>query len=402
MSMRILYLTREAYPSFRPDLLNLFGQCLPKRSVYCDLVAMAAGGVDAPWGAGRVFSSKSNSRILRLVLRLILPFKLFTLPRKETYGAIQVRDRVVGALIGLVAAKFYRIPFFYWMSFPFPESWLDLGSGVDPSNSSAKKRLFWRLRGHIASWILYKCVLPRATHIFVQSQAMREMLVARGIPETRMTPVPMGVVLPQNLASIVPSDDSRLIGRKVLVYLGALERVRRPEVMIEAMALVVREEPKALLVLVGDSQIPGERLWLESEIARLGLGDSVIITGWLPQSEALRYLCAGRVGLSPFPRTRVLDVASPTKVCEYLAYGVPVVANDQRDQAELIARTRGGYCVQLSPAAFARAACDLLAAPVEAAAMGARGRQEIALLRSYEVIADDLVTIYEKLLKHSA
>jgi glycosyltransferase involved in cell wall biosynthesis len=327
---------------------------------------------------------------------------LFALSGRQSYAAIQVRDRVLGALIGLLAARWRGLPYFYWMSFPFAEAWQDMGRAPVASVHARLRRLAWGLRGRLAAWLLYRIVLPRADHVFVQSAAMREMLVRRRIPAARMTPVPMGVAIPSCPECIAPADDPRLAGRHVLVYLGALERIRHPEIMVEAMQAVVQQVPDALLVLVGDSQTPGERSWLEAEIQRLGMAEHVFITGWLPADQAWRYLRAASIGLSPFPRTPVLEVASPTKICEYLAYGLPVIANDQPEQAYLLGATGGGLCVALSAEGFAQGILELLADPDRARTMSVAGRAAIAQLRSYDVIGAQLAARYRQLLEPRA
>lgn len=398
MTVRLLYLTRESHPSFRPDIATLFGQYLPRHGVQSDLVALDDGAAPSGWAAGAALLRRPRGRLRRLWARQALALDLYRHARRGRYDAIQVRDRIAGALLGLIVARLRGLPFFYWMSLPFPDAWLDLGAGAAANSASPLQRWAWRARGMVASVILYRLVLPRADHLFVQSDAMLAMLAAKGLPASRMTPVPMGVAIPESLDAVVASDDARLAGRRVIVYLGALERLRHPEVMIEAMVDVARRHPDALLVMVGDSQHPGERAWLEQEIVRHGLQGHALITGWMPAVQAWRYLRAAEIGLSPFPRSRILEVASPTKVCEYLAYGIPVVANDQPDQAALIAQTGGGLCVPLTPAGFAAGMLELLDDPARARAMAQAGRAAIAGLRSYDVLAAALAAQYRRLL----
>lgn len=396
--MRLLYLTREASGSFRPDIATLFGQVLPQEGVCSDLVALAAPE-PASWGGGKLFTRTGRGSLGRHWARLRLAIDLFGLARHGHYDAIQVRDRILGAAVGVLAARWRGIPFFYWMSFPFAELWQDMGSGRAESSVSLLGRLMWRVRGKIAGWLLYRCVLPNAAHVFVQSEAMGRMLEARGVPPGRMTPVPMGVSMPSAETDVAPADDPRLAGRRVVIYLGALERIRHPEIMLEAMCRVRVEAPDALLLLVGDSQIPGEREWLVGEIERLGLGEQVLVTGWLPFSDARRYLRSACIGLSPVPRSRILDVGSPTKVCEYLAYGIPVVANDQPDQAQLLAETGGGVSVDFSASGFAQAILSLLADPDRAVAMAQAGRAAVRGRRDYAVLGRHLAEVYRHLLK---
>jgi glycosyltransferase involved in cell wall biosynthesis len=402
MTIRLLYLTREPHPSFRPDIATLFGQYLPRHGVCSDLVALQ-DGEQAAWAGGGAHTRKGKGKLGRIMTRMGLACSLFRLARGPQYQAIQVRDRIGGALIGLLAARWRGLPFFYWMSFPFAELWQDMGTGREAASGSRLSRLKWRVRGSLAAFILYRVVLPRADHVFVQSDAMAAMLARRGLDPDAMTPVPMGVAVPDHLDQVAPSDDPRLAGRKVVIYLGALERMRHPEVMVEAMAEVRRSEPQALLVLVGDSQTPGDRAWLEQQVRRCGVQDHVLITGWMAPADAWRYLRAATVGLSPIPCSRVLSLGTPTKVCEYLAYGLPVVANgDHPDQAALLEQTQGGLCVAPTAAGFAAGILELLADPQRASAMAAAGREAIRAARSYDVLAEALARQYGRLLAQPA
>ena len=52
--VRLLYLTAEQWPTFRADLVALFGKYLPRHGVVCDLATeRAEGGGAPPWPAGR-------------------------------------------------------------------------------------------------------------------------------------------------------------------------------------------------------------------------------------------------------------------------------------------------------------------------------------------------------------
>lgn len=391
-SHRIAYLTREAHPSFRPDLVDLFGKHLPAFGIYSDIVAL--GDPTAVWSGGSATTRQTKGCFSRMFARFMLISDVYRLARRDC-SAVQVRDRMFGGALSLIVARFLRRPFFYWMSFPFPEAWL----ATRTSHSGLIRGLYWRLRGALSYLILYYFVCRYADHVFVQSDTMLEEMVKKGVRRARMTAVPMGVDMPEDLDEIVPHDDPRLTGRKVIVYLGALERIRQPDVMVRAMSRVTEIFSDTVLCLVGDSQTPGERAWLEELIESLGLRDKVFITGWLSPTVARRYLRAAFVGVSPFPRTGVLESASPTKVCEYLGYGLPVIANDQPDQAWLIEQTGGGLCVPLSAEGFAEGICRLLADPEMAARMGQQGRQRVAALRSYPVIARKLAQTYRTLLQ---
>ena len=243
----------------------------------------------------------------------------------------------------------------------------------------------------------YGLVLPRARHIFVQSRRMVEDVAAHGIPISRMTPVPMGVDLEGSLPSrVAPIQDARLAGKRVVAYLGTLDRTRRIEVLFEMLVTARIACPDLMLVLAGDTEDAAHRDWLRREAQRLGVGDAVLWTGWLPTEQAWSYVRAAEVGLSPFPRGFLLDSASPTKAVEYMALGLPVVVNDNPDQAMLVEESGAGLCVPYRAETFAAALLTLLADARLRQEMGSRGQEYIAKVRGYDRIAEQVATAYRK------
>ena len=119
MTIRILFLTRETFPTFRPDVKTLFGESLRKQGIFSDIVAMQEGNQSGAWPAGKIFLGRADSRIRRILTRLRLAFDLFSLSNKAQYDAIQVRDRIFGALIGLMAARWRGLPFCIGCLSPF-------------------------------------------------------------------------------------------------------------------------------------------------------------------------------------------------------------------------------------------------------------------------------------------
>ena len=121
--MRLLFATIEPCPTFRPDVAALFGKFLPRFGVTSDLVTERAPGVagEVSWGGGEALLISSCGGRSRRYAANLLHYAL-TLLRADRakYQAIQVRDMPLVALLGLLAARLKKLPFFYWMSFPTP------------------------------------------------------------------------------------------------------------------------------------------------------------------------------------------------------------------------------------------------------------------------------------------
>ncbi len=161
------------------------------------------------------------------------------------------------------------------------------------------------------------------------------------------------------------------------------------------LVIVKKQISNVLLVLAGDTEDSDHRAWLKQEAQRLGVAESILWTGWQPMQEGWRYVIAAEVGLSPFPRGYLLDMASPTKAVEYMALGLPVVANDNPDQQQVIVESRAGLCVPMSAQDFANATLTLLNDSKLRANMSVLGKAYVAEKRSYQQLAKALAAGYK-------
>jgi len=273
------------------------------------------------------------------------------------------------------------------LSYPFPEEYLRRAS-----DGTARYPFLYRIRGATFAFLLYRILLRAADHVFVQSEAMRREIARKGIPLEKMTAVPMGIKAPQFAHSdegtagtgrtAIPSDV------RSFLYLGSLARSRYIDFLLRVLVKVCAEMPDARLYLVGKADDVKDEEFLKQEARRLGVFDSVVFVGQLPQSKALQYVQDADVCVSPLYPTPVFNVASPTKLVEYMAMGKAVVANTHPDQQFLIEASGGGYCVPYEEEAFAKAILALLRAPDMARMMGERGRRYALQHRTYGTIAD--------------
>lgn len=112
-----------------------------------------------------------------------------------------------------------------------------------------------------------------------------------------------------------------------VVHLGDTTIVRGAEVAVDACS-----ELGMPLRLIG-RVAQGTRATLQ---ARSGLGDRLVFEGVLPNPLALEQVAVSSVGLAPLLDIPNYRHSQPTKVLEYLALGVPVVASDLPGTSELV------------------------------------------------------------------
>lgn len=398
--LSIAFVIRDPLPPIRADVLTLFGAEMPRYGIGTDLVGQVGGDAAAGgWSAGAVHPVGSLKHRLASVLS---PFwdavGLFRAWRRAPLDCIQVRDKIASGLVGRVAAAVLGLPFVYWMSFPIVE-----GFEVRRDEIGRRGRgplwLAHAARAALSRYAIYRLVLPGARHIFVQSDAMADWLAAKGFERARMTAVPMGVDAALfRRASVTPSSDPRLDGRRVMVYLGRIAQSRKSDFLLDVVDALRASQPDILLVIAGDAPSADEMAWMRASIARRGLDDHVLLTGWLPQQAALGYAVRAEVGLSPIPRGTLFDVSSPTKLVEYLALGIPSVANDIPDQKLVITQSGAGLCAPMEAAAFRDAVLELLGNPTMASQFAARGPGWVRTHRTYTVLAERVAAAYEQVL----
>ncbi len=400
--MRLFYFVTDSYPAWRVDLTELFSYELKKL------------GLQTDWSmrrddSGAWCSVNHNDEMIYLPLavseiplitpivrclgefsgEILLTIKLLFGPY---YDFIQVRDnRYTAAFFAWLVARIRGSKFIYWVSFPFPENDLEKAK-----LSSGPRRIFLNVRGILTQWWLYKVVLPRADHIFVQSERMRQNIASYGLVINRMTPVPMGA----STRLLEWCKTARIAVEPGSVnYMGTFARTRRLDIIIQAFALVLQQLPSAKLYLVGRGDTVDERQFLEDFTMKLGISDNVVFTGFLPMEQAWKLAAKAAVCLSPMCPVRILLSTSPTKINDYLALGRPIVANEHPEQSEIIASSGAGICVPWSAESFANAIIFLLSHPGDAEKMGKKGPAWVAENRRYNRLAAQVFHQYRSLLE---
>jgi glycosyltransferase involved in cell wall biosynthesis len=159
--------------------------------------------------------------------------------------------------------------------------------------------------------------------------------------------------------------------RPVALFVGRLEKIKAPEVLVAAMEIVRKELPEATAVFVGKSSEERDGLpyidWIK---ANAGDTSGCTFIGDVPQKEIMSYLSLSRV----LVMSSVFDVY-PLASLEAMAAGRPVVVTTTTGVAEQIEQTGAGRSVPAGdPEALAEALLPFLADSRCAAAAGAKAQ----------------------------
>jgi len=176
----------------------------------------------------------------------------------------------------------------------------------------------------------------RADRVFVITEALRRLMIERGVPGEKLVVLPNGVHADRFEPR--PRDaeleaELGVAGKAVIGYAGGLVDYEGLELLLEAVALLRERRSDFHVVVVGDGHHESQ---LHDLSARLGLGDLVTFTGRVPHEEVARYLSLFDV--APFPRLPlpVCEAISPIKPFESMAMGRAVLVSSVAALTEIV------------------------------------------------------------------
>jgi glycosyltransferase involved in cell wall biosynthesis len=172
---------------------------------------------------------------------------------------------------------------------------------------------------------------------------------------------------------------------------GRLAPEKGMDVLVRAFQQIVRSEPRARLVLVGDGP---ERGNLEKLARTAGVSDRVAFLGW--RDDAVRLNAAFDVAAVP----SVWDEPFGLVVVEAMAAGIPVVASAVGGIPEIIEPGSTGWLVSPGdPDALADALIAALRDPARREAMGREARRQAGERFSMESCRRKYYEVFEKVLR---
>ncbi len=171
---------------------------------------------------------------------------------------------------------------------------------------------------------LIRWALCRATGIISVSCALRDSMVALGIPLSRITVIPNGV--DTRVFNSIPRGDARVLLKlapsdKIILFVGRLEEEKGVEYLIRAVADIFRtnEMPMLKLYIAGEGVLRKE---LETLAFDCGCSQRIIFVGAIQHADVPKWLNAADVFCLPSIREGM-----PNVILESIACGTPVVAS---------------------------------------------------------------------------
>ena len=196
------------------------------------------------------------------------------------------------------------------------------------------KRLYqdWRHR------TLFIDAARRADVLMPIGEAHYSDLVAQGCHPERIRLIYMGVDKRFRGVSLTrrrEQDDTL-----ELIYTGTVQKARGRDVMLEAMAKVVKAGVNVHLTMVGATQ--EELEYCNGYARQLGVGDAVTMYGRVPGHEIPAFIAQADAGICIWEDRPWWRFNPPTKLFEYLVAGLPVLASNICTHTEYIRNGRNG------------------------------------------------------------
>jgi glycosyltransferase involved in cell wall biosynthesis len=260
------------------------------------------------------------------------------------------------------------------------------------SNEKFMVSFNWFLR------IFEEKMLERSNKIIAVSDFTRkELLQYYKVKEDKIRVIHNGV----DVNKFQPPSDKRKVKEALgfspddvaILSVGRLYARKGLFTLIESMPAVVRSFPRAKFIISGKGQ-SNEMMKLMRHAARQGVEDSIIFTGYFPDSKLPKlYQAADVFAFSTFYENL------PFAVLEALSSGLPVVTTNVGGIPEMIESGRNGLLVKpFNAKELTDRVLYLLEHPAEASEMAFLARKTILERFDWRLIVEKVLRVYDEAL----
>lgn len=313
--------------------------------------------------------------------------RLEALARQMQPDVIHVHSPVLNALPALKVGRKLGIPVVYEIRAFWEDAAVDHGSTHE---GSLRYRLTRALETH---------AIRQSAHVFTICEGLRADIVARGVPESKVTVIANAVDVDAFPLALQPDPGLQqqwgLVGRTVIGFIGSFYAYEGLDLLIKAMPELLRTRPDACLLLVGGG--PQEAV-LKALVQQYQLHDHVVFTGRVPHAEVNRYYALVDVLAYPRHSMRLTELVTPLKPLEAMAQGQLFVASDVGGHRELVEHQKTGILFKADDAqALTAALLELLENPERWPVLRANGRHFVESVRNWRNSAFHYKPVYEAL-----
>jgi glycosyltransferase involved in cell wall biosynthesis len=231
-------------------------------------------------------------------------------------------------------------------------------------------------------------------HLIVHTEQGRRQLASRGVPASKVSVVPHGVLALGGDSAARPEAG----GEQTILLFGKIKPYKGADLLIEAFARLPEElRGRARLRIVGEPYF--DVTPLQARARELGIADRVAWQlRYLGDDEIAPLLASADILAFPYR-----DIEASGVLMASFPFGKPIVASAIGAFDELLRDGEHGRLVPpADPSALADALTELLRDPVRGRAMGERVRGLAAGIPSWDAIARRTIEVYRSLIDRRA
>lgn len=322
---------------------------------------------------GGIIPNMKASLLAKMQMPLLIISEFISASRiikKEKIGLIHAHWMLPQGLVGAFLKKRFRVPLLVTIH----------GSDLFP----LKNLIFKNLQ---------KFVVKNADFITINTEATKNELLGR-FPEAsrKVKVVPMGIN-PDFFKKLKIKKPAKYLKNKLLLFIGRLSDQKGLQYFIDALPEVIRKEPTAKLLIIGEGPF---KAGLEKKISENRIKDNVEFLGSLPASEVSKYHNYADVFVLPSLANKTGTEALGLALMEAMASECAVVGTNVGGIPSLIKNGYNGLLVkQKNSKELAEAIINLLKNRKRAKMMGQNASNFIRKNYSWEKIGNQFLMIYK-------
>ena len=291
-------------------------------------------------------------------------------------AVLHAASNYANAMIALALGERYGLPVVYEVRGFWEDTWL---SRHPDGTELASSELYRRSRD-----LETRC-MQAADLVVTLGEAMREEIVARGIPAEKVLIVPNAVseefLQPLPDAAALRKELGIAPNEHVVGEVSSLVPHEGIGTLLEATRLLRERGLPVRALIVGDGP---ERPALQRQAADLGLAEAAIFTGRVPAAKVREFHALLDVFVVPRTPDRVCQLVTPLKPVEAMASGLCVVTSEVRALAEIIKPdVTGALTIPQDPVALADSLELLVCSPDVRRKLGDNAREWVARDRTW-------------------
>jgi len=298
------------------------------------------------------------------------------LTRQLRPGVLHAASNYANARLALALRERYGLPVVYEVRGFWEDTWL---SRYPDAAMRASSELYQRNRA-----LETRCMLA-ADLVVTLGEAMREEIVARGVPEEKILIVPNAVsaefLRPLPDATTLREELGIKPDEQVVGVVTSLVPHEGIGTLLEATAMLRARGVPARALIVGDGP---ERAALQRQAAQAGLADAAVFTGRVPASKVRQFHALLDVFVVPRTPDRVCQLVTPLKPVEAMASGLCVVTSEVKALTEIVKHeVTGMQTVPQDPVSLADCLERLIYSPDIRRKLGDNAREWVARDRTW-------------------